>query len=223
MSFLDIGCGEGWALKHFADKNWRVKGLDYSEAGIQNHNPQFLDQMDVCDIFAGMDSLIKQKEKFQCILLDNVLEHLLDPLLMLEKLKQLSDLDTVLIIEVPNDFSDLQRKLIEANKISREFWVVSPDHISYFNKKGLRNLCSEKGWDEKAVLTSFPIDLFLLNPLTNYIEKKDVGPICHDARMDIEFLINSNDKDKVFNFYSSLADLGLGRDIIGFYSLKKNI
>lgn len=35
MKFLDVGCGEGWALKYFKEEMWEITGLDYSEFGCK--------------------------------------------------------------------------------------------------------------------------------------------------------------------------------------------
>ena len=35
-----------------------------------------------------------------------------------------------------NDFSILQKYLMERNHINSEFWVAIPDHVSYFNNAG---------------------------------------------------------------------------------------
>lgn len=216
-SLLDIGCGEGWALSVFHERNWNVTGVDYSDFGVSVHNPEFVTNVITGEILESVDRLILQGRKFDCILLDNVLEHLLDPLQLLKKLKILSSEKCILIIEVPNDFSLLQKDLLKRKKISKEHWVVVPDHISYFNKKGLENLCVAAGWIESIALGDFPIDVFLQNELTNYWENPSLGKACHKARIALEELIWSSGAESAIDLFRSFANAGFGRNITGFY------
>ena len=136
--FLDVGAGEGWGLSFFREKGWSCTGLDYSRFGCQAHNPACLDDLIVGDIYESLSRLRREKRRFELILLDNVLEHVLDPLALLLDLRELTAPGGVLVIEVPNDCSPLQLHLLEKGEISRPFWVAVPDHISYFNRRGWR-------------------------------------------------------------------------------------
>lgn len=219
-NFLDIGCGEGWALKHFIGKKWDVTGLDYSTYGCEIMNPDCLKNVIPGDIYQNIDKLINNRLKFDVILLDNVLEHVIDPEILLQYLKVILDTNGILIIEVPNDFSILQKYLLEKKYITDHFWIVSPDHISYFNKEGLINLCDKAGLKLQFLSTDYPIDLNLFNQDTNYINNKLKGKSVHKSRIEIENLLNRIDIDKTNELYSEFADLGLGRNIIAY--LKKD-
>lgn len=214
--FLDVGCGEGWALKFFKEKSWKVTGMDFSNFGCKHLNPDCVEYIMVGDVEKNIKSTIS-KEKYHCILLDNVLEHLLDPLETLKYCSNLLEDDGVLIIEVPNDFSPIQKNLFDENYISKNFWVLSPDHISYFNKMGLASLCREAGFSEKFVIGDYPIDFNLFNPNTNYIDDSTKGKSCHKERVSIENFLQDISLEKTINLYSALGDLGLGRQLIGFF------
>lgn len=218
--FLDVGCGEGWALSFFKKLNWSVKGLDYSNFGCRQHNPDCVQDIIVGDIFKNLRCLIDNQEKFDVILLDNVLEHVIDPISMLQDLKSISNENTILIIEVPNDFSVLQQYLRDKGKIDNDFWVVSPDHLSYFNKESLANLCNFSGWEQLKVIGDYPIDINLFNINTNYVKNKSVGKSCYHAKIEVDNLLHTISIEKKINLYETLADMGLGRQIISFFSLK---
>ncbi|CAM4274968.1 class I SAM-dependent methyltransferase [Paenibacillus tarimensis] len=217
--FLDVGCGEGWALQYFKDKAWQVTGMDFSRYGCERFNPGC-----AADVITGdIEESIKLKinrETFDCILLDNVLEHLLDPLETLNDCSKLLSSDGILIVEVPNDFSLLQKKLFSEQYVSRNYWVVSPDHISYFNKTGLKSLCEEVGLNEEFFMGDFPIDFNLLNPNTNYIDDSTKGKSCHNERVVIENFLNDISVEQTINLYAALGDMGLGRSLIGFFRKK---
>jgi 2-polyprenyl-3-methyl-5-hydroxy-6-metoxy-1,4-benzoquinol methylase len=222
--FLDIGAGEGWALKFFQEKGWNCTGLDYSSHGCTTHNPECVPLLITGDIYDSMERLIASpQDRFDLILLDNVLEHVLDPSALLETLSKLGAPGCVLIIEVPNDFSELQIYALESGRISRPFWVAVPDHISYFNKDGLCALARENGWSERHIMADFPIDFNLFNQASNYIENKEAGKRCHEQRVIIENLMHAVSPEKAVAFYESLADLNMGRQIIAYFVSKEKV
>ena len=216
-SFLDVGAGEGFAMKYFQELGWNVFGIDHSSHACMTHHPELIEDYVLGDIHESLVQLQQQSKRFDLILLDNVLEHMLDPLNILEITRALLARDGILVIEVPNDFSLFQKYLLDKEKISSEFWVVSPDHINYFNRHGLRKLVESAGFQELTVVGDFPIDLFLFNEHTNYVSNKAVGRSCHQARLDIENLIHATSLDKTVELFKCLADLGIGRQILGFY------
>ncbi len=217
---LDIGCGEGFTLKYFSERNWEVLGLDYSNFGCGNINPQVLPNLKTGDIYQTILQLIKDKEKFDVIWLSNILEHVIDPKKLLEDCKSLSNENTVLVIQVPNDFSIIQNNLLETKKVESEFWVALPDHLSYFNAEGLNNLCSHVNWGNHKMITDFPIDLFLMNDSSNYIKDKSTGKNANNARIEFENLFHEQAGKKINDVYESMASVGLGRQITGFYKMK---
>lgn len=216
MRFLDVGCGEGWALSFFKRKKWEVLGLDFSDYGCKSHNPDCLSHMRVGNIYETLTSLVIENEKFDVIWLDNVLEHVLDPLSLLQECKGLIKAQGVLVIEVPNDFSPLQQLLYNKGIVAKPFWVTIPAHISYFNCEGLDVICRSTGWETKFLMSDFPIDLNLLNPNTNYVDEPTRGKSCHQARVEIEKLLSSISVTKLNNLYELIAEMGLGRNIVSF-------
>jgi 2-polyprenyl-3-methyl-5-hydroxy-6-metoxy-1,4-benzoquinol methylase len=216
-AFLDIGAGEGFAMQFFTSQGWTVTGLDFSAHGCQTHHPELIDRLTTGDLQASVDGLASQNSRFDVILLDNVLEHVLDPAHLLRSIKPLMADDAVLVIEVPNDFSALQQHLLEKKKIDRPFWVVAPDHISYFNRKGLSHLARDCGYDERSVSADFPIDLFLFNEHTNYVTNGQVGKSCHAARVEVENLLHALSPEATIKMYQAMAELGIGRQLTGYY------
>lgn len=217
-SLLDVGCGEGFALKYFFNKKWDVTGLDFSDFGCETNNPDVKQFLITGNIYLNLQKITQSGQKYDIIWLDNVLEHVTDPLELLKDLKQISAPTTgILIIDVPNDFSKIQEKLIELNKVNQPFWVVLPDHLSYFNQEGLVNVCKTAGWDKKGLLADFPIDWFLLNDASNYINHKATGKQAHFSRMIVDNLMHDISIEKTNKLYEVLAEMGLGRSIIGFF------
>jgi SAM-dependent methyltransferase len=217
--FLDVGCGEGWALKLFKDKDWEVTGLDYSGFGCKKFNPDCLDNLMIGDIYGNLKSLISQGRKYDLVFLDNVLEHVLDPEGLVNVLKKVMMPSGILAVDVPNDYSILQKYLLDKKYVDHAYWHAIPDHLSYFDKAGLENLFQQNGWISVMTLADFPIDWNLVNPNSNYIVDKSKGKACHRARIEMENLFHTQPIEKVINFYKAMAEMGLGRSIIGYFKI----
>lgn len=215
---LDVGCGEGFTMDFYAKLGWDVLGLDFSDFGLLGMNPQLKENLQKGNIELEIEKLILQETKFDLIWLDNVLEHVVDPVKLLKQCNQLVNQDGVLVIEVPNDYSQFQNALFESKKVSVKYWEAYPDHLSYFSKESLISVCSAGGWSSYKMITDFPIEWFLLNDAANYVEDKSVGKFAHQSRLFFENnLHNNSSKEDLTNFYEALANIGHGRQLIGFF------
>lgn len=222
-TLLDIGCGEGFALNYFNNNGYQVKGIDFSNAGIQQHNPSLL-QGDTCmfgNTYDILNTLCIDKQQFGVILLNNVLEHVIDPIKLLTDIKNIMFDDSILIITVPNDFSTLQQHLIDNNFISSKYWICPPEHLTYFSFDSLIKLTSFHNYNCIFYMSDYPIEFDLLIDNTNYINAKQknditIGKQSHLKRIRTELLLNSISIDKTNQYYKSLCDLGLGRQITLF-------
>ena len=216
-SFLDIGSGEGWALDYFQRQGWDVLGLDFSSFSLEKFHPQLREHLRTGDLYEGVQQLVADGRQFDVLWLDNVLEHVLEPAALLRLCRQLVRPDGMLMVDVPNDFSALQQHLLTSGQIDRHFWVVLPDHLSYFNQTGLRNLAKATGWHVAKVIGDQPIDLNLLNPTTNYVMDRTAGKGAHQTRLAQDnFLLRTAPLPAVAAYYEALAGVGLGRSIVAF-------
>jgi 2-polyprenyl-3-methyl-5-hydroxy-6-metoxy-1,4-benzoquinol methylase len=226
-SLLDVGCGEGHTLAFYAERGWSVRGLDYSAHALTAMNPQCLPWLTQGDVFANLEKLISEGMRYDLVFLDNVLEHVVDPLRLLQDLHQLAKPSSVMVIEVPNDFSPLQMFAMERGFIDRAFWVTIPEHLAYFTGPSLRNVCAEAGWKCDAMLADFPVDWFVINPNSNYIlpsapgtgKGTNLGKGAHRARIALENLMRETDIDRLIDLYEAMAALGMGRCLSGFFRI----
>ncbi|MDM5246499.1 class I SAM-dependent methyltransferase [Lysinibacillus sp. G4S2] len=218
LSLLDIGAGEGYCLNYFSNLGLNVTGVDFSTHGCEIHNPRQLKNLLVGDTMDVIDNLAIGGKSFDIITMNNVLEHVLDPGKLLEKLRKIMNKNSLLIIEVPNDFSELQQYLLKTNKIDTEFWIAIPDHLSYFNKDGLVNLCNSFGFEKYQLYSDYPIDLNLLLESSNYIKNAAIGKDIHKQRVEIENYLHSKSPEKLLEIYKIFAEMGIGRQIVGYFS-----
>lgn len=217
-SFLDIGCGEGWALSYFHKHGWRVEGGDFSRYGIEKHNKEMVGFFEQGDIDFLCDRRIKEGKTYSVVHIDNVLEHVIDPKKLVQKCVQLLTEDGILYIDVPNDFNPLQKYLYEGGFIRKTKWVVEMEHISYFNKEGLVNLARACGLEPRIVLGTEVIEFFGLNPDTNYYDHPEVGHNCHAARRHWIKLLRSISLEKKIALSEALGDMGMGRNLIALFA-----
>lgn len=215
-TFLDVGCGEGFGLSFFKQQGFSVKGLDFSGAGVELHNPDCRDFLETGDLFKLLEHEISTGSVYDVVWLQNVLEHVLDPIALLVSLRRLVSRVGVLVVTVPNDFSRLQKHAFESKIVDRAFWIAIPDHVSYFGVNGLRNIATETGWNAVDILSDFPVDWFLFNAGSNYVTNPAMGKEAHRAKLQLESLISEEDVGRVNQFYRALAGIEMGRNITAF-------
>jgi 2-polyprenyl-3-methyl-5-hydroxy-6-metoxy-1,4-benzoquinol methylase len=213
---LDVGCGEGYALAFFRQQGWSIKGLDFSSAGVESKNPACVDALVAGDLFALLETEVKAGETYDVVWLQNVLEHVLDPLALLRSLQNLVEPGGLAVVTVPNDFSITQRAALDAKHIDNAFWVAPPDHLTYFDHLSIASTVHETGWQCVEMLSDFPVDWLLFHPASNYVRDPSVGKAAHYARVQIENLIHEQPIEDVIQFWSAAAKLGLGRGITAF-------
>lgn len=212
-TMLDIGCGEGYGLAFFRTQGLAVKGLDFSDAGVKSKNPDVIDALVTGDLFQLIDSEIAEGRKYDLCWLQNVLEHVIEPVDLLVSIRNLVKTDGLCVVTVPNDYSPLQDAAKNAEHIENDYWVGPPDHLSYFNYSGLQKIAAATKWECLKVTADFPIEWYLFDPHSNYIRDKSVGKGAHRARVQLENLINSSAPEKATKFWEALADIGMGRNL----------
>lgn len=212
-TLLDVGCGEGFALAFFSLRGFSVSGIDFSSAGLEQQNPEFSDCLKTGDLFELLQEKATSGKKYDVLLLQNVLEHVLDPLNLCSILKCLLNDGGIAVITVPNDFSPVQIEALSSGCIEHEFWVCPPDHLNYFDSDSLVSLLSHSGYIIHDLIGDFPIDWFLLHPGSNYIQDSSKGKSSHLARIKIENMLHQNNVSDIIDFYRSAAKLGVGRDL----------
>jgi 2-polyprenyl-3-methyl-5-hydroxy-6-metoxy-1,4-benzoquinol methylase len=210
---LDVGCGEGYALEYFRKLGWKVKGIDFSSAGVIAKNPSCLDMLVAGDVFALLQGEITAGRTYDVIWLQNILEHVIEPLDLLKSVRSLVKPGGFAVVTVPNDFSITQSAALEHGHIDSAFWVTPPDHLTYFDRISLINIVNEAGWKCIEMLGDFPIDWFLFHPKSNYVREKVLGKAAHKARIQLENMIHRQPIDSVIRFWSAAAEIGIGRDI----------
>ena len=134
---VEIGCGAGGILQYFKDKGNDVYGVDlgseYIEFGRVNYN---------LNIEIGtIDNVIKKGISPDIVIYSHTLEHILDPVGELIKLKSICSSNTYLYIELPG-----VKNLIHSYEMNL-LKSLQNAHTYYFTLTALKNALRKAGWD----------------------------------------------------------------------------
>ena len=215
---LDLGCGEGFFSNHFKKMGWEVRCIDFSKDGLSRHNPSLLPNFVQSDLLTYLDNLDASLDNFGLINLDNVLEHVIDPIALLRSIKKKIKSKTIVRIEVPNDFSKFQSLLVKLG-CTEETWVGPPEHLSYFNKSSLLALFKAEGFKLISLQSDFPIEQFLLNEHSNYWKNRSLGKGAHLTRVIITNYMADINIDRLIDYREAAADLEFGRVLTAYVSI----
>lgn len=220
LRILDIGCGEGFLLQHFLNNGAEVCGIDYSKYGIEHNNPQLLPFLMQGDCFKILEKLIENNEVFDVVNTDCTLDMVQDPELLLQLIKRVVKKDGLIACKVSNNYSDFQIELLKNGTLSKEFWLDEKGHPSYFNKDGFVNFFDANGYECKGVYSERLIELNLMNELTNYYENSETGKACWKTAFKIENMLHDLSMEDTVNIMRLFANMGLGRELLGIFSVK---
>lgn len=148
---LDIGCGRGGLLEYLRDKkNCRVAGVDMSDEAIR-----ILKEKGIEAIKADVEE-DEIPGSYDVIILAAVLEHLIDPLSVLSKLRNnLRNTQGCIIIGVPN-FSHIFARIQHLfgknvtrfgnSEVDMKLGIQPQGHIQFFNKPTLSHVLEKTGY-----------------------------------------------------------------------------
>ncbi len=204
---LDIGCGPGFFLKTAKARGWRVLGVEPSRQAARHARTL---GTEVAEGFFNADSA-SGLGRFDAVQLNNVLEHVPDPVALLIAARELLDSGGVLCVNVPNDYSPFQIAASAATTRS-EWWVAPKHHLNYFDFASIGGLLERLDFEIVERMTSFPMEAFLLMG-DNYTIDPALGRACHAKRERFDLALESAGLGNARRaFYGALADAGLGRE-----------
>jgi SAM-dependent methyltransferase len=209
ISLLDIGCGWAQALLYFAGKGIKCHGFDPALEAVAYGVSKGLDlrhaDMERMDVFQG--------QLFDVVMLNNVLEHLSNPVDVVREIhNRVLVQGGLLIIDVPNEFNDFQLAGRNLHNLP-DWWIAPPAHLNYFSKDTLQSLLEGCGYRVVLAESSFPLEMFLLFG-DCYVGNGKLGRECHLKRVAFEENLRKlGFGQKLREFYQALAQLNLGRQI----------
>jgi SAM-dependent methyltransferase len=153
---LDVGCGSGDLLEHFAKKGWEVYGIDPSASAIAAAAARG------AHVHQGtLDDQPWPERSFALITFQHALEHVPDPLAALARARALLQPGGLLAVDVPN-WSCWQRRLLFG---SRWHPLELPRHLQHFSPRALARIADGLGLriKELGTTSSVPVVAYSLH------------------------------------------------------------
>lgn len=215
---LEIGVGEGFFLDEFHRAGWTIHGVDFTSDAVSRWKPHLAGAVTATDIGEFLPARIAAGDQFDFIALNNVIEHVLDPVELMLRIRQLLVPGGMLRVAMPNEFSWIQTRAVALGHAENEFWVMPPDHLSYFDATSGARILEHCGFRVTDLLADFPVDLFLLSKDTAYTLNRGIGRAAHEVRLRFETESARRSIDQLIAFRKGCATSGVGRNLI-FYAL----
>ena len=166
---LDIGCGLGLFLYLAKKRGWEASGIEISKFASN-----FAKNKLKLNVINSDNLNIFQDNLFDVIVVNHVLEHIENPLLILKQIKKKLNINGILLIGVPN-INGLYPRFQKENWPS----LQPSTHIYQFTPKTLKLLLQKIGFEPIKIITinrkfkyKFRFLNFLLNRGVNLIFEK---------------------------------------------------
>ncbi|HEY3401997.1 MAG TPA: class I SAM-dependent methyltransferase [Ohtaekwangia sp.] len=130
LSVLDYGCGTGHFLKACYEESWKVAGIEPSDQARENSDPKIRSL-----IYSSMELL--QQSSFDAITLWHVLEHVPEPIEVLQTLATKLKINGTLFIAIPNPNSwdaSFYKEYWAGYDVPRHLWHFSQSNIAMIAK-----------------------------------------------------------------------------------------
>ncbi|MBN1872027.1 MAG: class I SAM-dependent methyltransferase [Candidatus Omnitrophica bacterium] len=155
----DIGCGPGVLLRVAREKGYDVYGI---EPNARCHS--VLKENDIRYKAEFLPFRSSFKERFDCVFLLNVLEHLREPKAALLDLRSILVPSGIAVITVPNIDALVYRILHEKSST-----FGGHTHIQFFNPKTLSRLLQETGFE----IVEYETSITELDTIKNHLSYRD--------------------------------------------------
>lgn len=141
---LELGCGSGATLKLFSEWGWQAQGLDFDAQAVNNAQAKGL-TVNHGDIF----SQHFPDNHFDAIFSSHVVEHVPDPLALLEESFRILKPKGIFVAVMPNSDSKLHRQF-------KASWreLDPPRHLHIFNPQSLRRMTDKTRFKSIDIKTS---------------------------------------------------------------------
>jgi SAM-dependent methyltransferase len=148
IKILDIGCGFGSVSGDLVKSNHIVHGIEINTDAISA-----CEKKGIVIISNDLKNIDKIEDKYDCILLLDILEHIMEPLDLIAKSSKLLSLNGQIIVSVPLYFDIFDRlkilftgsvisidNLSYGKELYKRFRSYNYDHIRFFRPKDMSEM-----------------------------------------------------------------------------------
>lgn len=144
LSVLDVGGGTGWVLNSLKKATNRFKYFNIVDI---DENAESTAISNGYSFFKGKIEDFKPKNKFDLIIMLNLIEHVSDPVLVLNSIKDMTKKNGLIVIKTPNNDS------LDARIFKKYNWggLHAPRHFNVFSKKSIEILAEKIGLKVESI------------------------------------------------------------------------
>ena len=148
MSILEVGCGEGSFLRPLMAENREIWGVEINAEVAEKAK-------EVCDfvLTGSFEEVFEQLpvKHFDCIIFNDVLEHMYAPWEVLSQVKSLLSDEGVIVSSIPN-FRYISNLILEIVwkgefRYKPEGGILDDTHIRFFTSKSIVRMYNEQGFE----------------------------------------------------------------------------
>ena len=182
-TMLDVGCSSGsFGAQFKRNLKAEVWGIEYDhEAG--ELAKEKLDKVFVGDIIQVIDEL--PNVYFDCIVFNDVLEHLVDPYRVLTSMKDKLSPNGIIVCSIPNIrwFYALQDLVLKKDWKYEENGILDKTHLRFFTQKSIIDMFNELDFrilkmEGINALSSWKFDLFNIMCLGHFSDSRYLQFAC---------------------------------------------
>ncbi len=218
---LDVGCGAGFFMDEARKRKWNVFGIDTSAKAIK-YARNVLRLKVIKNDFLTYNFY---DQKYDVIILSQLIEHLKNPEDFLNKAYSLLYSKGVLVVITPNINSNLSKILKD-----RFNYLIPPEHLYYYSPKTLKELVKKCNFNVLKIKTyGYSTDLAIV---IKKLFGKEVGRESGDIKIEkLRITLHSKSFikrfkyiifDKIFcKIFYPILNFNLGGSMIELYATKK--
>ncbi|MBI4697985.1 MAG: class I SAM-dependent methyltransferase [Nitrospirae bacterium] len=189
QKILDIGCFTGDLLLLLQEKGADVYGIELQPDAVAIANTMLPGRIFMSDVYE--DNF--PQEQYDIITLTGVIEHLIDPVGLIQRVFELLTPGGFILLQTPNSGSFIAR-------IMGKYWppYAPVEHIHLFSRRSMRMVLEKSGFRDvvfKRHMKKLPI-AYVYQMLNNF------GPEFHRLLAPLYNLCSSRIKGKSFIFYA---------------------
>ncbi len=174
---LDIGCGNGSSMLVMRNQGWDVSGIDFDKQAIaqaQTHNLN-------ATVVASLDTLDYQDNSFDAIMLNHVIEHVPQPIKLVQECFRVLKPSGTLVALTPNATS-LGHQKFKSNWRGLE----TPRHLQVFTRDSLALLAKNAAFGKIDSFTSTQGILQIYDE-SAYYQKNHTSSLMVSSRSKLAF------------------------------------
>lgn len=172
---LEVGCATGYISKRLVENDCEVYGIELDPEAAK------IAKKYCKKVFVGDAETWELDEKFDVILILDVLEHLKNPGRLLLKLKEYLNPDGYFVLSIPNIANwKIRLKLLIGKFDYEDDGILDKNHLRFFTLKSAKKMV------ENAGLEIFKLDIVPSAPLPF-----EMNPPLHKLKYEICKLLNS--------------------------------